>query len=93
MKCNIDAGFNINGETTNRGWCVRNNFGRFFYANITWDIILHSVLEAEVLSLKEAIYGAIAMQLKNVIFKSDSQKMIQAIWSNSSGFFEFSLII
>lgn len=41
---------------------MRDNFGRFVYTDVAWNYSLHSVIEAEVLTLKEAIRGVIAMQ-------------------------------
>lgn len=93
VKYNVDAGFNINRITTNHGWCVRDNLSRFVYAGVAWDFCLHYVLEAEALDLKEATDRAITLPLENVIFESDSQRVIQTIRSNNNGFFEFSLII
>ncbi|XP_058750283.1 uncharacterized protein LOC131623301 [Vicia villosa] len=49
---------------------------------VAWDLGTLSILEAEALALKEAICRAIALHLKNVIFKSDSQQVVQAIHSN-----------
>ncbi|XP_058761487.1 uncharacterized protein LOC131634881 [Vicia villosa] len=37
LKCNVDAAFNNNNGTTNRGWCVRNHLGNFIYAGTSWD--------------------------------------------------------
>ncbi|KAI5426880.1 hypothetical protein KIW84_032349 [Lathyrus oleraceus] len=31
LKCNVDAGFNNQRGTTNKGWCVRDNLDRFIY--------------------------------------------------------------
>ncbi|XP_058746722.1 uncharacterized protein LOC131619666 [Vicia villosa] len=93
LKCNVDAGFNKQGGTTNRGWCVRDDTGNFIFAGIAWDIGTLTILEAEALALKEAIQGAISSQLDKVIFESDSQGVVQAIDSNYKGDSEFSLII
>lgn len=60
----------------NKAWCIRDNLSRFVCACVTWDCGPHSILEAEALALKEIIHGAITMHLENVIFKSDSQRVI-----------------
>ncbi|XP_058725762.1 uncharacterized protein LOC131597036 [Vicia villosa] len=72
MKCNVDTDFSSHYQTTNRGWCLRDNLGRFIIAGVAWDNVIMSPLEAEALALKEAIHSAITMNLINVIFESDS---------------------
>ncbi|XP_058770133.1 uncharacterized protein LOC131643821 [Vicia villosa] len=47
IKCNVDAAFNNNNGTTNRGWCMRNHLGNFISAGTTWDPGTLSVFEAE----------------------------------------------
>ncbi|XP_058759302.1 uncharacterized protein LOC131632582 [Vicia villosa] len=93
LKCNVDAAFNNNNDTTNRGWCVRNHLGNFIYAGTSWDPGILPVFEAEALALKEAILGAISSHLEFVTFESDSQIVTQAIHSNRKGNSEFYLII
>lgn len=60
---------------------------------MTWDIGTLSVIEAEALALKEAIRGAIDLYLDNMIFKSDSHRIVQAIQSNHNGVSKFNFII
>ncbi|XP_058732901.1 uncharacterized protein LOC131604482 [Vicia villosa] len=93
FKCNVDAGFNSQKGTTNRGWCVRDNFGHFIFAGAAWDVGTYSILEAEVMALKEAILGAINLNLRQVIFESDSQMVVQALRTKHSGSSEFSLTV
>ncbi|XP_058745837.1 uncharacterized protein LOC131618685 [Vicia villosa] len=93
VKCNVNAGFHNHLGTTNRGWCVRDHFGRFIVAGMAWNIGILSVIEAESMALKEVIRAAICMQLDNVIFESDFQRVIHVIHSNFYGSFGFSLII
>ncbi|XP_058775495.1 uncharacterized protein LOC131649754 [Vicia villosa] len=93
LKCNVDAGFNINRGTTNRGWCIRDHMGNFISAGTAWDFGSFPILEAEALALKEAIRSAIDLHLEYVIFESDSQNTIHAICSDVNGFSEFSSII
>ncbi|XP_058783150.1 uncharacterized protein LOC131657808 [Vicia villosa] len=93
LKCNVDAAFNNNNDTTDRGWCVRNHLGNFIYAGTSWDPGTLPVFEAEALALKEAILGAISSHLEFVTFESDSQIVTQAIHSNRKGDSEFYLII
>ncbi|XP_058758355.1 uncharacterized protein LOC131631582 [Vicia villosa] len=93
LKCNVDAGFNKEWGATNRGWCVRDKSGNFIVAGVAWDIDTLSILEAEASAIKEAIEGAIAMHLENVIFESDAQQVVQAIHSKHMDDSEFSLII
>lgn len=93
LKCNVSVGFNIISGTTNRGWCVRDNLDRFVFTGVAWDLGLHPILEAEALALKEATHGVITIQMKNITFESDSQRVTQAIWSNNNGIYEFSFII
>ncbi|XP_058762486.1 uncharacterized protein LOC131635871 [Vicia villosa] len=93
IKCNVDAGFNRNQGTTNRGWCIRDDYGNFVNAGVAWDVGSSSILEAEALALKEAIQGALALHLDHVVFASDSQQVVQAIHSNSIRGSEFSFII
>ncbi|XP_058726730.1 uncharacterized protein LOC131598114 [Vicia villosa] len=90
FKCNVDADFNRNCGTTNRGWCIRDDLGNFITAGVAWDVGSSSTLEAEALALKEAIQGALALHLDHVVFSSDSQQVVQAIHSNSIGGSEFS---
>ncbi|XP_050897686.1 uncharacterized protein LOC127104543 [Lathyrus oleraceus] len=75
------------------GWCVHDNFRNFIIAGVTWDTGTLSVIEAEALALKEAIRGAIDLYLDNVIFKSDSHRVVQVIQSNHNGGSEFNFII
>lgn len=63
--------------TTNRGWCFRDYNGRLINACIVWDPDLNSIIEVEALALKEVMHVAIQMQMKHVIFESDSQMMVQ----------------
>ncbi|XP_058741428.1 uncharacterized protein LOC131613804 [Vicia villosa] len=93
VKCNVDAGFNKSYRSTNRGWCFRDNLGRFITAGIAWDIDSMSTIEAEALVLKEAVQHAISLNLNFVIFESDSQVVIQGIHSNVSSLSEFNLIL
>lgn len=72
VKCNIDVGFNNHLKTTNKGWCVRDSIGRFLTACVTLDVGLLSIIEVEVVALKEAIQSGIGMNLNYVIFESDS---------------------
>ncbi|XP_058747164.1 uncharacterized protein LOC131620169 [Vicia villosa] len=58
-----------------------------------WDPGTLPVFEAEALALKEAILGAISLNLEFVIFESDSQIVTQAVHSNKKGDSEFCLII
>ncbi|XP_058742176.1 uncharacterized protein LOC131614632 [Vicia villosa] len=73
VKCNVDASFNNNVVTTNRGWCFRDHLGRFIRAGSAWDLGLYSVFEAEATALKEAIQDAISLQFSHVSFESDCQ--------------------
>ncbi|XP_058732597.1 uncharacterized protein LOC131604126 [Vicia villosa] len=93
LKCNVDAAFNNNNDTTNREWCVRNHLGNFIYAGTSLDPRTLPVFEAEALALKEAILGAISSHLEFVTFENDSQIVTQAIQSNRKGDSEFYLII
>ncbi|XP_058784506.1 uncharacterized protein LOC131659316 [Vicia villosa] len=93
IKCNVDAAFNNNNGTTNRGWCMRNHLGNLISAGTSWDPGSLSVIEAEALALKEAILGAISMNLNYVIFESDCQRVTQAVHSNNKGASEFSIIL
>lgn len=34
LKCNVDAAFNKNRGTTNRGWCVRDNLWNFIISSV-----------------------------------------------------------
>ncbi|XP_058734232.1 uncharacterized protein LOC131605963 [Vicia villosa] len=45
LKCNVDADFNSHYQTTNRGWCLRDNMGRFIIAGVAWDKGIMSPLE------------------------------------------------
>ena len=51
------------------------------------------MMEAEALALKEAIHGAITLNLNCVIFESDCQRVTQAVHSNNKGASEFCFII
>ncbi|XP_058741741.1 uncharacterized protein LOC131614132 [Vicia villosa] len=93
LKCNVDAGFNVNRGTTNRGWCIRDHMGIFVYAGAAWDFVSFPTLEAEVLALKEAIQCAIDLNLENVTFESDSQNTVHAIHRDVVGSSDFSAII
>jgi ribonuclease HI len=93
MKCNVDAGFHTQRNTTNRGWCIRDGNGRFICAGTAWDYGTYSTIEAEALALKEAVQAAIQMNMEKVIFESDSQLVVQAIHANYGGQSEFSLLI
>ncbi|XP_058783244.1 uncharacterized protein LOC131657910 [Vicia villosa] len=93
LKCNVDAGFNRNKGTSNRGWCIRDNMGHFVKTGVAWDVGTLSVLEVEALALKEAIQGTVDLHLDHVVFASDSQQVVQAIHSNVTGSSEFNFII
>ncbi|XP_058726534.1 uncharacterized protein LOC131597891 [Vicia villosa] len=93
FTCNVDAAFNKRVGTTNRGWCIRNDHGSFVAAGTAWDGSILSVLEAEALALKEAIQSVIMLHNAPTIFESDSQQVVQALSSNTSGSSEFILII
>lgn len=85
--------FNNQRDTTNKGWCVHDNLGRFIFAGIAWDVGTHSIIEAEAMALKEEIQEAISLNLQNIIFKSDSQRVAQAPRAKHRDNFEFILII
>ncbi|XP_058783590.1 uncharacterized protein LOC131658296 [Vicia villosa] len=93
FKCNVDAGFNRQVGTTNRGWCLRDDHGDFIIAGTAWDRGTLSILEVEALVLKEAIHGVINQHLDYVLFESDSQLVVQSLRSNAHGTSEFNLII
>ncbi|CAK8560665.1 unnamed protein product [Lathyrus sativus] len=93
LKCNVDVGFNNQIKTTNRGWCVRDNVGRFISAGVAWDTGIMSTVEAEALALKEAIQCAITRNMNFVIFESDSQVVVNVVLSTHVGCSEFSCII
>lgn len=52
-----------------------------------------SIIEAEAMSLKEALQKAINMNSDCVIFESDSQVMAQAIHSNATGSSKSSIMV
>ncbi|KAI5392990.1 hypothetical protein KIW84_060227 [Lathyrus oleraceus] len=47
------------GGSTNRGWCYRDCNGGFIMVGIAWDGDRYSVIEADTLTLEEAMMGAI----------------------------------
>ncbi|XP_058739284.1 uncharacterized protein LOC131611208 [Vicia villosa] len=72
---------------------IRDELGNFIGAGVAWDPGNLSVLEAEVLALKEAIQGVIPLNIDRVIFESDSLQVVQAFHSVTVGFSEFYTII
>ncbi|XP_058770455.1 uncharacterized protein LOC131644078 [Vicia villosa] len=92
IKYNTDAGFNTSHNSTNKGWCFRNNIGSFITAGIAWDVGTMSIVEAEALALKEAMQHAISLNMECVIFESESQVVVQAVNSNDTGCSELSFI-
>ncbi|XP_058781413.1 uncharacterized protein LOC131655590 [Vicia villosa] len=68
LKCNVDASYNNSLGLTNRGWCVRNNVVKFIVVGVAWDYGILPTIVAEAMALKEAMQGAILLQLPNVIF-------------------------
>ncbi|XP_058774671.1 uncharacterized protein LOC131648950 [Vicia villosa] len=92
-KCNVDAGFNNICGTSNRGWCFRNSSGDFLVAGVAWDPGKLSIIEAEAIALKEAIQQAITMNMDQVIFESDSLRVVQAVKAKITGVSELSTII
>lgn len=93
LKCNLDATFNYHCGITNRDWCVCDNLWSFIIAGVAWDTGSLSVIEVEVMALKKAILEAVELHLENVIFESDSQRVVQVIHSNHNGGFGFNFII
>ncbi|CAL5183756.1 unnamed protein product [Lathyrus oleraceus] len=87
------CGFNITRGITNKGWYVSDSLGKFVFAGVAWDFSPHPILDTEALALKEAIHGSITMQLENVTFESESQRVTQAIHSNNNDIYAFSFII
>ncbi|XP_058730987.1 uncharacterized protein LOC131602809 [Vicia villosa] len=81
VKCNVDAGFSNICGTTNRGWCFRDHLGRFQIAGVAWDEGFLSVMEAEAMALKEAVQKAISLHLLHVVFESDCQSVVHAVYS------------
>ncbi|XP_058759639.1 heat shock 70 kDa protein 18-like [Vicia villosa] len=79
--------------TTNGGWCVRDGGGRFIVAGTSWNNGRFSIVEVEAIALKEAIQGAINLNLQNIIFESDSQLVVQATHATSPGNSEYNMII
>lgn len=69
------------------------DLGRLILAGTNWDVGMYYILGAEALYLKETIQGAIKMQLGNVVVKSDSQRVVQAITSHPIGRSQVNLII
>ncbi|PNX68533.1 cytochrome p450, partial [Trifolium pratense] len=93
LKCNVDAGFHDRGQTTNRGWCVRDNTGQFVCAGTAWDIGSHSIIEAEAMAMLEAMKAAIHLHMERVSFESDSLIVVKAVHAKHSGSSEFNLLI
>ncbi|XP_058768667.1 uncharacterized protein LOC131642444 [Vicia villosa] len=93
VKFNVNVDFNINRGTTNRGWCLRDEFGNFITAGVVWDPSNLLVLEEESLALKEAIQSVTLLNLDRIIFESDSLKVIQAFQSVSAGNSELYFIV
>lgn len=93
LKCNVDVGFNNQIGTINKGLCVRYPLVWFVITGAAWDYGCQYIMEAEAKAFKEAIQVALALNLQQVIFKSDSHRVVHALRANTRGTSEFSLII
>lgn len=82
MKCNVDASFNKETRTINKGWCVRDFHGSFIIGGISWDGGLLSTIEVEALAIKEVVQVVIQLRLDFVIFEGDCQTAVQALHAN-----------
>jgi hypothetical protein len=62
-------------------------------AQTSWKQVNMSTIEGESIALLKEIRLTSNMEWENVIFESDSQVLVDSIYSNSRGPFEFSNIV
>lgn len=58
LKCNVNASFSCHLGITNRGWCLRDNFGGFVTAGAAWDDSTLTIIEVWALTLKGGYPGS-----------------------------------
>jgi ribonuclease HI len=93
FKCNIDAGFYRDLNTTTTGWCLRDHMGRFILAGTTRLDGNYSVIEGEATALLEAMKELKQRRISNVIFETDAKSVVDAIQFLHGGNSEFSLLV
>lgn len=70
--------------------CFRDHHGQFILAWTAWKFAKHSTFEGEGAALFEAMRMASSKGFRRVIFRSDSQILVNAIYLNHQGSYEFS---
>jgi ribonuclease HI len=93
FKCNIDAGFFRDSNSTTTGWCLRDHMGRFIMAGTTRLDGNYSVIEGEAKALLEAMKEMEQRHISNVIFETDAKSVVDAIQYFHGGNSEFSLLV
>jgi ribonuclease HI len=93
FKCNIDAVFYRDLNTTTTGWCLRDHLGRFIMAGTTRLDGNYSVIEGEAKALLEAMKEMKQRRISNVIFEADAKSVVDAIQFFHGGNSEFSLLV
>jgi hypothetical protein len=93
FKCNIDAGFYRDLNSTTTDWCLRDHMGRFIMAGTTRLDGNYSVMEGEAKALLEAMKEIKQRRISNVIFETDANSVVDAIQLFHGGDSEFSLLV
>jgi hypothetical protein len=81
-KCNVDASFSQNSRSTGWSWCIRNSDSAFIAAGTNSRRHNFTVAEGEAMAILEAIREASSRGWSNIIFKSDSKVVVDAIKAN-----------
>jgi ribonuclease HI len=92
-KCNVDASFSQTQNVVAWSWCVRDSAGCFVAAGSNLCRYKVSVAEGEALALLEAMRDTLARGWSNIIFKSDSKVVVDAVHSKHQGNSEWSSLI
>jgi len=93
VKCNIDAALFTDQGCFGVGMCLRNSRGRFIKALSKWYDSIPTPLEAEALSLRDAIYWLGQLDLSKVHIELDCKLVVDSIVDRSINHSEFGYIM
>ncbi|XP_010507162.1 PREDICTED: uncharacterized protein LOC104783743 [Camelina sativa] len=76
IKCNSDGAWSENGTNTGLGWVVRNENGQVLWVEMRAMPRVNTVLESEIIALRNAVLMLSRFNYRKLIFESDSQQLV-----------------
>ncbi|XP_074341830.1 uncharacterized protein LOC141679223 [Apium graveolens] len=79
FKLNTDASFKVGEGSFSIGLLLRDHQGKFIVGKVQRLVMVSSVLEAEVIAIREGLHWLASLPYQNVEVESDSLLAVQAI--------------